>query len=58
MAFDSFSEFLQMGRHGFYVWSTYGISTLFLVAIALQTWHQQKKMKKQLVKRFMREQDK
>lgn len=58
MAFDSFSEFLQMGRHGVYVWSTYGISAFFLVAIALQTWHQQKQIKKQLIKRFMREQDK
>jgi len=58
MAFDSFSEFLQMGRHGFYVWSTYGISAFLLVAIALQTWHQQKQIKKQLIKRFMREQDK
>jgi heme exporter protein D len=26
MAFDSFSDFLAMGRHGFYVWSAYGVT--------------------------------
>lgn len=36
MYFDSFSEFLQMGRHGFYVWTAYGIS-LALIAVNLIT---------------------
>ncbi|WP_290538872.1 heme exporter protein CcmD [Alcanivorax sp.] len=32
MAFDSFADFLAMGKHGFYVWSAYGVSALLIVA--------------------------
>lgn len=32
MAFESFSAFLAMGKHGAYVWSAYGIA---LAVIAL-----------------------
>lgn len=35
MYFESLEAFLQMGRHGPYVWSAYGI-TLFL--IGLNVW--------------------
>lgn len=31
MYFDSFSEFLEMGRHGFYVWTAYGLSLALVV---------------------------
>jgi len=31
VAFDSFQAFLQMGKHGAFVWSAYGI-TLVVVA--------------------------
>lgn len=30
MYFESFDAFLQMGRHGVYVWSAYGISALLM----------------------------
>lgn len=30
MAFDSFSAFLAMGRHGLYVWSAYGVTFLIV----------------------------
>jgi heme exporter protein D len=30
MYFDTFAEFLQMGKHGAYVWSSYGISALLI----------------------------
>ena len=33
MAFESFAEFLQMGRHGIYVWSAYGLTIFTLVAV-------------------------
>lgn len=36
MYFDSFADFLAMGRHGFYVWTAYGIS-LGLILINLVT---------------------
>jgi heme exporter protein D len=58
VAFDSFSDFLQMGRHGFYVWTAYGISAVSLLAIAWQTWQQKRQVTNQLVKRFTREQEK
>ncbi|SEG15375.1 heme exporter protein D [Alcanivorax sp. DSM 26293] len=32
MAFDSFADFLAMGKHGFYVWSAYGFSALLIIA--------------------------
>ncbi|NCF77919.1 MAG: heme exporter protein CcmD [Proteobacteria bacterium] len=34
MYFDSFAEFLLMGKHGFYVWMAYGITA----AVLLGSW--------------------
>ena len=34
MYFDSFAEFLLMGKHGFYVWTAYGTTT----AVLLGSW--------------------
>ncbi len=31
MSFDSFADFLAMGRHGLYVWSAYGICLLAVI---------------------------
>jgi heme exporter protein D len=31
VSFESFSDFLAMGRHGLFVWSAYGIALLVLV---------------------------
>lgn len=31
MAFDSFADFLAMGRHGPYVWSAYGVTALVVL---------------------------
>ena len=31
MYFDSLTEFLQMGKHGFYVWLAYGTTGLVLL---------------------------
>ncbi len=30
MSFDSFSAFLNMGGHGFYVWSAYALTVIVL----------------------------
>nr|WP_231886213.1 heme exporter protein CcmD [Marinomonas atlantica] len=45
-----------MGTHGLYVWSTYGISALALVGLFFSTRHHNKLLKKQLKKRYQREQ--
>lgn len=34
MYFDSFTEFMLMGKHGFYVWVAYGAT----VAVLLGSW--------------------
>ncbi len=31
MNFSSFSEFIAMGNHGLYVWTSYGISLAILI---------------------------
>lgn len=31
MYFDSFADLLQMGKHGFYVWTAYGATVLVLL---------------------------
>lgn len=31
MSFESFSDFLAMGKHGLYVWSAYGVSLAVLI---------------------------
>ncbi len=36
MAFESFAEFLAMGRHGPYVWSAYGLCFLIVLWNVLQ----------------------
>ncbi len=33
MQFDSFSAFLNMGGYGFYVWLSFGISTVLILAL-------------------------
>ena len=30
MSFDSFSDFLAMGKHGVFVWSAYGVCLIVL----------------------------
>ena len=32
MYFDSFAEFLAMGRHGVYVWTAYGVTAALIGA--------------------------
>ena len=56
MAFESLSEFLQMGTHGVYVWSTYGISVIALVGLLGATRRSNAQLRKQLKKRYQREQ--
>lgn len=41
MAFESFSEFIQMGKHGIHVWLSYGFffitTAILLISLALET---------------------
>lgn len=47
MAFDSFSDFLAMGRHAPYVWSAYGVTFLIVAWNVLQPWQQRRRLLKE-----------
>lgn len=56
MAFDSFADFLAMGRHGVYVWSAYGVCVLALLLLIWQTLSMRSKARDTVRKRFVRDQ--
>jgi len=37
MQFDSFSAFLDMGGYGFYVWLSFGVSSLLILALIVSS---------------------
>jgi heme exporter protein D len=55
MYFESFEAFLQMGRHGPYVWSAYGLSALLIVA-SLVSAVRSERAARQAVRRLKRRQ--
>jgi heme exporter protein D len=55
MFFESFSEFFAMGRHGFYVWLSYGICFLVLAANVVAPMLKRKKLIEQQVRLQRRE---
>lgn len=56
MTFDSFADFLAMGRHGVYVWSAYGVCALALLLLIWQTLSMRSKARDTVRKRFVRDQ--
>ena len=55
MYFETFADFLQMGKHGAYVWSSYGISALLIGLNILFAVAAQRKAREE-VKRLARRQ--
>ena len=55
MAFDNLADFLQMGTHGMFVWSTYGVVLLILTGLIANTIQGRRKAMRQLKKRYLRE---
>ncbi len=51
------SEFLRMGDYGFYVWSSYAIFFVVLMADALAPWLRKRSIVRQLRSRYQREQN-
>lgn len=49
-AFSSISEFLAMGKHGLYVWLSYGIFTICIAGLFLSAHIKSKQLKKSLEK--------
>lgn len=55
MQFSSFSEFIAMGGHGFYVWLSYGVSALLLMLLVVFSVNKHKTIIKQIQQRQQRE---
>ncbi|WP_024647429.1 heme exporter protein CcmD [Pseudomonas syringae] len=48
MSFESFSDFIAMGRHGLFVWSAYGLCALvLLINVALPVLARRRYLKQQ-----------
>ncbi|KTB63910.1 heme exporter protein CcmD [Pseudomonas syringae] len=48
MSFESFSDFLAMGRHGLFVWSAYGVCMwVLLLNVALPVLARRRYLKQQ-----------
>ena len=56
MAFDSLSAFLAMGGHGVYVWASWGITLLLLVATVVHARVERRALLRDLRRRARREQ--
>lgn len=55
MHFESFAEFIQMGRHGVYVWSAYGISAALIVVNLWVALRSHKQAREQVARQARRD---
>jgi len=55
MVFENWSEFFQMGRHGLYVWSAYGISIFTIVAVVFMSRYRFARWKNKMLRQAARE---
>ena len=55
MEFASFAEFLAMGRHGFYVWLSYGLTAVIIVYNLLAPVLHRRRLIKEQAQRLRRE---
>ena len=44
-AFGSFAEFLQMGKHGLYVWLSYGFFLIFVLSLIIPLFRESNQLK-------------
>lgn len=51
-AFNSFAEFLAMGKHGFYVWTCFGITLSIMALNLVLPWLARKKYLNQEIRRM------
>ena len=56
MFFDSFSDFIQMGGHGVFVWISYGIAALIVAQNFITPMLTRKKVIKDIERQQRREQ--
>lgn len=56
MFFESFSEFVQMGGHGLFVWVSYGIAVVIIAQNFISPALTRKKVIKDIERQMRREQ--
>ena len=55
MQFESFSAFLSMGGYGFYVWLSFGVSTVLIVGLVVSSISAHQQVIKNIAIRQQRE---
>lgn len=55
MYFETFADFIQMGRHGAYVWSAYGISAALIVVNLWLALRSQRQAREQVQRQARRD---
>ncbi|AAZ23971.1 heme exporter protein CcmD [Colwellia psychrerythraea] len=55
MQFNSFSDFINMGGYGFYVWLSFGAAALILTLLLISSKADHQKIITQIAKRKQRE---
>jgi heme exporter protein D len=55
MYFESFADFLEMGRHGFYVWTAYGVTLALIVANLVAMIHRRRQVRADIGRALRRE---
>ncbi|OOF83602.1 heme exporter protein CcmD [Rodentibacter ratti] len=55
MFFQTWSDFFDMGGYGFYVWLSYGISLVAIVALIIQSLKQRKTILQNVLRETQRE---
>ncbi|OOF41319.1 heme exporter protein CcmD [Rodentibacter trehalosifermentans] len=55
MFFQTWSDFFNMGGYGFYVWLSYGISFIAIVALIIQSIKQRKSVLRNVQREAQRE---
>jgi heme exporter protein D len=55
MAFDSFADFIAMGKHGVYVWSSYGLTFAIIVGLLWQARQQRQQFFQEQMQQMKRE---
>lgn len=55
MEFNSFAEFIAMGKHGFYVWLSYGLTAIVIIWNVVQPKLQRRRLLKEQAQRLRRE---
>ena len=56
MEFESFADFIAMGKHGPYVWSSYGIATVIILLNVVQPLLRRRKLVTEMKRKHRREQ--